>query len=75
MGELRELDLKLAFRALCPLRENIQNQAYSIDDTAVERPLQVALLSPGQGRSSGRRSRRPCRCRRKAPDPALPGGR
>ena len=49
MGELRELDLELAFRAMRPLRKNIQNQAHPIDNAAVERPLQIALLRPRQG--------------------------
>src|ERR1700687_590685 len=49
MGELCQLDLELAFRAMRPLRENIENKAHPIDDSAVERPLQIALLRPGQG--------------------------
>ena len=44
MLQLRELDLKLAFGAFGPLRKNIQYQADAIDDPALKRALEIALL-------------------------------
>src|ERR1022692_2014506 len=49
VSELRELDLKLAFRALRPLGEDIENQAHPVDDPAVERFFEIALLGARQG--------------------------
>ena len=48
MLELRELDLQLAFGALRALREDVEDQADAIDDAALERALEVALLRAGQ---------------------------
>src|SRR5439155_24265474 len=48
MIQLRKLDLKLALGALCPLRENVQDQAGSIDDSTRERLFEIALLHTGE---------------------------
>jgi hypothetical protein len=48
VAELRELDLKLAFAAARALREDIENEARAIDDAALERVLEVALLHARQ---------------------------
>ena len=42
--ELRELDLHFAFVALRALREDIQDEARAIDDTAIEARREIALL-------------------------------
>ena len=63
--ELRQLDLQLAFRALGPLRENVEDQAGAIDDATIEFALEIALLRTGQRvveddeiRAGGRTQRR-----------------
>src|SRR6185437_556886 len=48
MLQLRELDLKLAFGALRALRKNIEDQADAVDDAALQRTLEVALLRARQ---------------------------
>ena len=48
MFELGQLDLQLAFGALRALRKNVEDQACAIDDAAVERALQIALLRAGE---------------------------
>jgi hypothetical protein len=46
--ELRQLDLQLAFRALGPLREDVEDEAGAIDDATIEFALEIALLRTGQ---------------------------
>jgi hypothetical protein len=48
MTQLRELDLKLTFEAARALREDIQDQARSIENTALQERFQVALLTRRQ---------------------------
>jgi hypothetical protein len=49
MLQLRQLDLQLAFGALRALREDVEDEAHAIDDAAVQRALEVALLCPREG--------------------------
>ncbi len=44
MFELRELDLQLAFVAARALREDVEDQAHTVDDAATELLFEVALL-------------------------------
>ena len=46
--QLRELHLQLALGALCALREDVQDQAGSIDDATRESLFEIALLHAGQ---------------------------
>src|SRR5213080_4755135 len=46
--ELRKLHLQLAFCAVRSLGEDVEDQAGSIDDAAIQRALQIALLRAGQ---------------------------
>jgi hypothetical protein len=46
--ELRELDLQLAFAAACALREDVEDEAGAVDDAALERCFEVALLHARQ---------------------------
>lgn len=43
--QLRELDLQLAFVAARALREDVENEARTIDDAPIKHSLQIALLS------------------------------
>src|SRR4029453_11632424 len=49
MFELGELDLDLSLGALGALREDVEDQADAVDDAAIERTLEVALLRARQG--------------------------
>ena len=44
MFQLRQFDLQLALGALRSLREDVEDQAHAIDDAAVQRALEIALL-------------------------------
>ncbi|MNT18233.1 hypothetical protein D3C72_1534240 [compost metagenome] len=46
MGQLRQLDLQLAFMAAGALGKDIQNQGDAIDNAALQHALQIAFL-PG----------------------------
>ena len=48
MGELREFDLQLALGAAGTQREDVEDEARAVDDAALERALQVALLHAGE---------------------------
>src|SRR5262249_25553663 len=48
MLDLRELDLELALGAARPQREDVEDQARTVDDAALERALKVALLRSRQ---------------------------
>ena len=48
MLQLGQLNLQLALVSSCSLSKNIQNQASSIQHTALELSLEVALLTGGQ---------------------------
>ncbi|GAA5240204.1 hypothetical protein BMMON2_30260 [Burkholderia mallei] len=43
--QLRELDLQLAFVAARALREDVENEARTIDDAPIKHSLQIALLA------------------------------
>ena len=45
---LRELDLQLAFGAARAKREDVEDEGGAINDSAIERFLEIALLRPGQ---------------------------
>jgi hypothetical protein len=46
--ELRELHLELAFGAARALREDVEDQGDAVDDPALQRELEIALLHAGQ---------------------------
>ncbi len=46
--DLRELDLELALGASRAQREDVEDEARPVDDAALERALEVALLRTGQ---------------------------
>src|SRR5687768_2474391 len=49
MSQLCELDLQLAFEAACALRKDVENQPRSIEDSALQERLEIALLAGRQG--------------------------
>src|SRR5579875_1534221 len=48
IGEVRKLDLKPSLAGTGPLPENLQDQSRAVDDLAVKRALQIALLDRAQ---------------------------
>ena len=46
--DLRELDLELAFGAARAQREDVEDEAHTVDDAALELRLEVALLRAGE---------------------------
>ena len=44
MVELGQLDLQLAFGALCPLRKYVENQTGPVNHTTLQDTLKIALL-------------------------------